>query len=219
MREAGCFDVFPPDMPRPRVEACGGHPGRAADLARRLLDGNCDALMSFGICGGLDPMLATGAIIIGTKVIAADGSAYDTDSTWVRALSLKLSARCPHVSAPVYGSSGIITNVATKKKIFADTGASVVDRESHVIAAVAKEREVPFIAVRAVADSAKRRIPSAALYGIREDGTTRPLAVLAALMIRPWQAPGLGALALDTYGALGALRRVASLTDATFALG
>ncbi len=187
-------------------------------MARRFLDGNCDALMSFGICGGLDPMLSTGAIVIATKVISEDGAAYDTDAAWADALSAQLSARCPHISAPVFGSSSIITTVAAKKKLFADTGASVIDMESHEVAAVAKEREVPFIAVRAVADSAKRRVPSTALFGMREDGTTRPAAVLAGLLIRPWQAPGLGGLALDVYGALGALRRVTSLTDASFAL-
>ena len=53
-------------------------------------------------------------------------------------------------------------------------------------------------------------VPSAALAGLAPDGGTRPLSVLAALLRRPQDLPGLVALARAQGRALGALRRVAA---------
>ena len=56
--------------------------------------------------------------------------------------------------------------------------------------------------------------PSIQLVALDElvpDGTTRPLAVLLELMLRPWELPGLMRLGRDSSTALAGLRRVAAL--------
>ena len=197
----------------------GARPGRAEQAARALLDQGCDALMSFGFCGGLDSKLAPGTVVFADRVIAADGKVTATDARWRAALSTAAAGRCAAVAAPVYGSAHVIASRAAKKELFEKTGAAAVDMDSHEVAAVANERGVPFIVVRAVADPARRTVPRAVLYGVREDGTTRLVAVCAAVLVRPWEAFSLAGLAWDSYAALGALRCVALLGDPLFSLG
>ena len=217
-REASTLEVFPYEC-RPLVQVSGTRPGRAGEVSRAVLAEGCDGVMSFGVCGGLNPALRPGTVVIATKVVTDDGETFETDGTWSSALSSTLSGRCPFINAPVYGSAHVITTARAKRELFTKTGAAAVDMESHEVAAAAAEHGVPFLAVRAVADSARSRVPAAALYGIREDGSTRVDAIFAGLLIRPWQTPALIRLAWDSFSAQSALRRVATLTDPRFALG
>ena len=216
-REASVLEVFSYEI-RPLVRVSGTRSGRAGEAARALLAEGCDGLLSFGVCGGLNRALRPGTVIIATKVLTNDGENFATNGTWCSALGTALSGRCPFINAPIYGSAHVITTTRAKRELFTKTGAAAVDMESHEVAAVAAERGVPFLAVRAVADSARSRVPSAALYGIREDGSTRVDALIAGLLIRPWQTPALIRLAWDSFSAQSALRRVATLTDPRFAL-
>ena len=58
--------------------------GAAAATARAnaLVAAGADALVSFGLAGGLDPALAPGAILVPREVIADDGAALPTDAAW-----------------------------------------------------------------------------------------------------------------------------------------
>ena len=217
-REASVLEVFSYEI-RPLVRVSGTRSGRAGEAARALLAEGCDGLLSFGVCGGLNRALRPGTVIIATKVLTDDGENFATNGTWSSGLGTALSGRCPFINAPVYGSAHVIATARAKRELFTKTGAAAVDMESHEVAAVAADRGVPFLAVRAVADSARSRVPEAALYGIGEDGSTRVDAILAGLLIRPWQIPALIRLAWDSFSAQSALRRVATLTDPRFALG
>ncbi len=216
-REASVLEVFPYEI-RPLVRVSGTRSGRAGEAARALLGEGCDGQLSFGVCGGLNQALRPGTVIIATKVITVDGETFATNGTWSSALNVVLSGRCPFINAPIFGATQVITTARAKQELFTKTGAAAVDMESHEVAAVAAEYGVPFLAVRAVADSARSRVPEAALYGVREDGSTRVDAIFAGLLVRPWQTPALIRLAWDSFSAQSALRRVATLTDPRFAL-
>ncbi len=217
-REASALEIFPYEV-RPLVRVSGTQSGRAGEAASALLAEGCDGLLSFGVCGGLNKALRPGTVIIATKVLTVDGETFATNGAWSSALNSALSGHCPFINAPIYGSAQIIATARAKRELFTKTGAAAVDMESHEVAAVAAEHGVPFLAIRAVADSARSRVPTAALYGVREDGSTNVDAIFAGLLIRPWQTPALIRLAWDSFSAQSALRRVATLTDSRFALG
>ena len=189
-------------------------PGRAAQAARRLLADGCSALLSFGMAGGLDPALAPGTLVLAKAVLAPDGETYACDEAWRAALG----ARIPALAATLRGCDAPVSDPAEKARLFAATGAAAVDMESHAVAAVAAGSGAPFLALRAVADPARRWVPPAALRGVGADGGTRPGAVLAALVSAPWQIPSVVALAGESRRALEALRRVALVGDPLFAL-
>ncbi len=194
--------------PRHRARATGARSGRAAALAEALLAEGCTMLASFGLAGGLDPRLVPGALVLPRRILGPDGQIFETDAAWRARLGALAGA---HESGAILGSERALATAADKAHAHARTGALAVDMESHEVARVAHARGVPFIAVRAIADPAGRAIPPAALRGIAPDGGTRSLAVMCAILARPWQLPALLRLAGDSRRAVGTLRRVALL--------
>ena len=112
--------------------------------------------------------------------------------------------------AAIAGRDDMLITPADKAALRRASDAAAADMESHGVAAAAAERNLPFIAVRAIADPASHSVPWCAQAGLAADGRTRPLAVMGRLARRPWELPPLIAVALDTAKALAALRRFAA---------
>ena len=185
----------------------GGHPGRAAEGAQQLVDMGAMGLVSFGVCGGLDPSLAPGSLIVATMVITPEGEKIMTDTAW-RNHIMKLTPG-PLTIAGIAGSDHAVTSPQAKGDLFVATGAAAVDMESHAVARVAIKSGVPFLVLRAIADPAHRAVPVSAMGGLGPDGHTRVLPVLGNLLLRPWELPDLLRLGWDMQKGLRALRRVA----------
>ena len=185
----------------------GGHPRRATEGAKQMVDSGATGLVSFGIGGGLDPSLHPGSLVVATMVITPEGDKIRTDSAWQNHIQ-KLTPG-PLVTAGIAGSDHAITSPQAKSDLFAATGAAAVDMESHAVARVATKTGVPFLALRAIADPACRTVPVSAMGGLSPDGHTRILAALGNLLLHPWELPDLLRLALDTQKGLRSLRRVA----------
>lgn len=166
---------------------------RAAAAALELIEGGATRLASFGFAGGLDPAVGPGTIVRPGRIIAGDDE-------WI----------CDGDGA-LAGVDAPVLDVARKAALFAATGAAAVDMESHHVARAAREAGIPFQVVRVILDPAARAIPPAALAGMAPDGTTRVGAVVAALLRRPGDLPGLIRLAGDTRRARAALGRAAAL--------
>jgi hopanoid-associated phosphorylase len=173
-----------------------------AAMVRALDDRDCHGVISFGIAGGLDHKLPTGSHLVASHVITPDGT-LPTDPLWSQQL-LKSSPRALH--APILGTDHVVIDPQEKRDLFASTGAVAVDTESHITALMANERGLPFTCLRIIADPAHRRVPKAAMSGLREDGRAYPAGVIRALLRRPHETPALLAIARDTWRA----RRVLS---------
>lgn len=204
--EADCFRDAP-SLSSALVFCAGGSCGRAEAGACELIRRGATALVSFGIAGGLDPELRTGDIVVARSVLSPAGEIFPTHPAWTASVAGRLAAS----SGSVVTLDQAASTPASKRSLRQRTGASVVDMESSGVAAAAAKANLPFIVIRAVADPADRRLPRSALAGLAPDGNTRPLAVLAALAIRPWELVALVALAGVTSGAMRSLRRVAAL--------
>jgi adenosylhomocysteine nucleosidase len=183
--------------------AAAGNPERAYARAQGWIAGNrLAALVSFGICGGLDPALVPGAVIVAHEIVLPEGGTWRFDDVWARAVT----ARVPGARmAPILGAAGAAVTVADKAALFARTGAPAVDMESRGVAEAAREAGLPFVAIRAVADPAGRTLPRAALAGINVHGRLRPWRVLLALLAQPGDLPALLSLAQEARAGYAAL--------------
>ncbi|HEY1721472.1 MAG TPA: nucleoside phosphorylase [Magnetospirillaceae bacterium] len=197
-------------LPRGIEFVCtGGRANDALDEARRLLAGGAAGLLSFGIAGGLDPTLRTGALVIGTTVAVSEGK-LAADAAW----AARLAAALPEAKAGVI--AGVAQPVAyplEKAALFRNWQALVVDMESGAVARACAEAGKPFAVIRAVADPAARTIPRAALNGLTPSGRMNPVAAVRGVIERPSELPGLMKLAVQTRAALR------TLADATRRLG
>jgi hopanoid-associated phosphorylase len=200
--------------PGTRIGIAGADSARAESEARRLLDEGAEALLSLGIAGGLDPVLAPGDIIVGSAVL--DGAqTFEVNQVWMCRL---LNAIAHSHSGRVHAAGGAVVGRGAKQALFAATGAQIVDMESGAVARVAAAAGRPFAVVRAVADAADLSLPSSALVGIGPDGKSRPLAVLGRLAGRPWELPALIRVGIDSHAAHAALRVALEAVGPAFAL-
>ena len=186
--------------------AAGGSAARAEKAARAM---DVDVLISIGLAGGLDPSLRCGDVVVGTGVVTADGTTYETDRDWRAHAAHDLAGVGGPVAAAVYGSDVAVTSAADKAALLRRSGAVAVDMESHGVARAAVARGLKLVVLRVIADPADRAIPASALGGMAPDGSTRALPVLGALLLDPREIPAIARLARDSRQAHQALRRVA----------
>jgi len=213
--ELDCLAVFAAtDRPPARCAGVGAIAAREA--SRALSAEGCKTLLSLGMAGGLDPALKAGAVVIADRIVTIDGRSFVTSEPWRNALT----KACDSVSvAPIAGSERVVTSVAAKQNLRRHTGAVVVDMESVGVAEAAAEAGLPFMAVRAVADTAWFSVPEWVLGGVGADGALRPLVVAVGLLARPWALPVVAGLARDSRRARAGLRRVAALSGPRFGFG
>jgi adenosylhomocysteine nucleosidase len=199
--------------PRVLVAVSGARPGRAEAEARRLVAAGCQALLSWGVAGGLDSALVPGDLVVPAEVLAEDGACWG--------FSAKLRAGIPAgVPSPrrgegqggggrILGLDHMVMTTAEKATLFQRTGAVAVDMESHRVARVAAESGaeagLPALAIRAIGDPAGRAPPALAATALGEDGRPRIGPVAAGLMRRPGDLAALLRVKRDTDAALAAL--------------
>ena len=166
--EAGCLrgqDVT--------VAFSGGSAERARSEAERLLAEGAAALVSFGLAGGLAPGLQAGDLVLPETVRNARSASWSVDPVWRERVHVRLARGGlePKAGALV-GSERIVATASDKRALFEAVGALAVDMESHAVAAVAAEAEIPFLVLRAVADPADQVVPQVAREALRPDGAS-----------------------------------------------
>ena len=179
------------------VLAGGGTPAGAADAALRLLGLGVNALVSFGFAGALDPALRTGAVIIPASVLS-EGTMYAADPS----LADRFGGLTRHC---LVAGTAVAADAATKQRLREATQAHAIDLESGSVARLALAHGLPFIAVRAISDTAERDLPPAALLALDRDGRIDTTRVLGSVLRRPAQLSALLGLASDAARARRAL--------------
>lgn len=188
------------------IACAGASTQRARQEAERLVEAGAVALVSYGIAGGLDPELEPGALVLPDAVAVADGPALPTHGPWREVLlALALERGLAVAGGVIAGSDRVVSSVAGKRDLQAASGAVAVDMESHGVAQVARDANLPLLVIRAVADPAERSLPRAVLGSIRDDGRPRGGLVAMRLAFRPWEIPGVNRLRRDARLALQAL--------------
>ncbi|MFK7943483.1 MAG: adenosylhopane nucleosidase [Paracoccaceae bacterium] len=184
---------------RVSVMVSGARPDKAEQMTQRLADAGARLLVSWGIAGGLDPALASGALVSAESVTTPDLSTYPLATKLLGSTSDGL----------LVGSDVVVTSVAEKASLRARTGALAVDMETHKVAEVAAARALPCLAVRAISDPADRALPVLAASALNEDGRPRIGRVIKGLVRQPWELPCLVAAGRDSNRALATLRAAA----------
>lgn len=196
---------------RPRDDApliaCAG-PGRGRQGAEALMARGAEALVSFGLAGGLDPWLKPGDLVCPERISSQGEEAFQTDDLWrERILAEARMSGVEAADGALFGSDHPVSDPDAKHRLAHETDAIAVDMESHGVAAVAADRNVPFIALRAIADSAERPLPAAALEAVDAEGRVRHTSVMLALCRRPGQIPAMIGLAQDSRAGMATLGR------------
>ncbi|MFQ5566335.1 MAG: adenosylhopane nucleosidase [Paracoccaceae bacterium] len=202
------------DDPRIAIGISGARPERAEAEARRLTAAGCRVLMSWGVAGGLDPALVPGDLIVPAEVADEAGTTWAMSNAVIARLDRKLQKdRMPGSSRGMTGTGAIlgldrmVPGAAEKASLHARTGAVAIDMESHRVARVAAEAELPVLVLRAVGDPAGRALPALAARALGADGQPRIGPVVAGLLRRPRDIGALLRVRRDAEAALAALAK------------
>lgn len=148
-----------------------------------------DRLVAAGLCGGLDPALARGAILLADRVglsASAESTACD------RFLPVDPPPACDPRPEPgivrglLVTTDTVVATAAAKRAIHDATGAVAVDMESWWIADEARRVGLPVHVVRAVCDTATETVP-ADIASLAAGGSTARLAGAAVRLL--WRRP------------------------------
>ncbi|MGE0666857.1 MAG: hypothetical protein AB7O49_09910 [Sphingomonadales bacterium] len=199
-------------MPDSVAVACAGPSYSAARrTAAKLIDGGSEALVSFGVAGALQEGLRSGTLLIANQVVNWH-EVVETDKAWVGRLREALGKPpFPIQIGDLAHSDPPAVSPADKRSLHIQTRALGVDMESFGVGEIARERGVPFLTLRVVADGATRILPTAALEAANPDGSVNAGRALATLAMRPWETFDMVWLGIQTGAARRTLRSLAVL--------
>lgn len=192
----------------------------AAAAARALIDAGATALVSWGLAGGLDPQLPSGTICLPKTVMSVTGGVIDMHHHWREAVGAAIAARHRVVDGKLLTTSHALVDSLAKAAAYRDTGAVAVDMESFAIAAVAAERQLPFIAVRVVVDAAGDSLP-VAVVAASQAGQVSVMRLMRGLLNSPLEVTPVIQLAQRyrlAIQALTAIARTGALAPLAFAM-
>jgi adenosylhomocysteine nucleosidase len=179
------------------VAAGGGWPEGAYRAAERLVGRGAEALVSFGLAGGLAPDVKPGALLV-PRAVAEGAEHYPCDLALIAFLG-------GSTGGTILAGTDIAATVAQKSALYRATQIGAVDLESGAVARAAREYGLPFAVLRAIADPATRTLPPAALVPLKPSGAIDLPRILRSVLANPAQIPALIGLARDAEKARAAL--------------
>lgn len=169
------------------------------------------AVVSFGLAGGLDPILRPGDVVVGAEAVA-QRARIATHPQFARALLEGLiGAGGKTILGGVAGVDAPVLDAPAKALLRMETQALAVDMESHLAAAYAEKRGLPFAIVRIVSDPASRALPALAASAVKPDGGVDIARIMRELAREPLQIGDLIRAGLDARAAFASLRRCGRL--------
>lgn len=194
------------------VSLSGIGPQRALTAGERLLADGATALVSWGNAGALDRQVAAGDLMLPRQIIGSDGSVYRTDGRWHGRLCERLAGRFTVHTGALAQSPCLVATSADKRTLHKRASAMAVDMESAALASLAASKRIPFLAVRAITDTAVMDIPNSVVNAIDGSGRVRLMKLLRGVLAHPGDLRALLHLGRNFRAAQGTLARLAADT-------
>jgi adenosylhomocysteine nucleosidase len=132
-------------------------------------------VVSAGLCGGLDPALKNGDLVLPDSVVDGEGRRLPvTGLAERRAMASGLEGATPGVLATARAA---VATPAAKASLRAATGAVAVDMESARILEIAAAHGCASVVVRAVSDDARESLPAELIGLVEPNGRLRLRAI------------------------------------------
>jgi nucleoside phosphorylase len=184
---------------------CDSGPLAGEVMAAEFQESRPDLVLLAGVCGGLDPSLRPGSIILGRQAMAPGEEIVDPDRLLLEEMRGELRASgVPFVYSRLLSVARPVATREQKRDLWNEFGAGGVDMETYWVAKACRAARVNWVAVRAVLDPAQHALPRS-LARWEQPGDER--AALGSALLRPQEWPAYGRLAVQYRAALTALRR------------
>ena len=159
---------------------------RAYAAGSLLVSQGATALLSWGCAAALDDRVRPGCLILPERIIGANGEIHRVNTEWHQRLYQALESKHPVRTEALVESNAILETPAEKRALAKRTQAAATDMESAAQARLAKERELPFIAIRAIVDTASTNIPENVLKALDPQGDVNLWKIFTGTMPKDW---------------------------------
>lgn len=159
---------------------------QTVDDLRKNVPEKCEAIISFGLCGGLGPNTQVGQIFVYDRVVTPN-EILSCNEKWRNRLILKDTSSYHQAGCWSSGEFNTANDQKERKQLFETYGCEVIDDETRWTAEFSKSRNIAHIGLRVVSDGAEDNLPPAVVNAIKPDGTINVLAVLISVIGDPEQ--------------------------------
>lgn len=208
--DKGCY-VFITDDIVLAYSGAGTNNARAA--SELLIAQGSTRLISWGCAAALSEILKPGDLVLADTLTDAEGAQIDIHPDWLRFTKNLLSTYLKVHTGNLAESKSIVATGKDKKRLHTQTGAIALDMESIAIAKVALQNNLPFLAIRAIADPVNMNLPKAINHSLNNEGDIVLGKLLLFIALHPSELPGLIKLGLHFNAAKNTLKLVAKQLD------
>lgn len=185
--------------------------------AELLISQGATRLISWGCAAALADNLKPGDLTLPPTLLDANHLQIASNSAWHSYTQNLLANSLPVHSGALLESQEIVALSHEKKHLHLATNAIVLDMESVAIAKVALQNNLPFLAIRAIADPVTMDLPKAVVHALNEQGEIILPRLLSYLLVHPTELAGLIQLGLHFHAAKKTLKQVATQLDTIIA--
>ncbi len=186
--------------------------GAGADNAQTaselLLAQGATHLISWGCAAALSESLKPGDLVLADNLIDAEHNQIAIDPGWHRYTKNLLSSTLKINTGSLVESNSIVANAQDKKHLYKQTGAIALDMESIAVAKVAHKNNLPFLAIRAIADPVSMDLPKAINHSLNNEGDIVLSKLLLYVALHPTELSGLIKLGLHFNAAKNTLKLI-----------
>lgn len=158
---------------------------RARTAGSLLVSQGATALLSWGYAAALDDHLNAGCLLLPERIIGANGEIYRVSTGWHQRLYQTLKFKHAVRTDALVESAAIVKTSAEKRALATRTQAAATDMESAAHARLAEEHRIPFIAIRAIIDTASTDIPENVLKAVDPQGNINVWKLLTSSYLTP----------------------------------
>jgi adenosylhomocysteine nucleosidase len=184
---------------------------RAYTAGSVLVSHGATALLSWGYAAALDDRLKAGCLLLPKLIIGANGEIHSVNTEWHRRLSQTLETQQHARTEALVESRAILRTSAEKRALSQRTKAAATDMESAAHARLAEERRLPFIAIRAIIDTASTDIPENVLEALSPHGDISVWKLFISAYLRPADWIGIVRLGIQFNAAQRTLKKTRRL--------
>ena len=142
-------------------------------------------LISWGTAAGLNENLQPGDLLLPDLISDKNQTEYLTDSSFKNKLVKSLADDMAYESGLLCESTSVLKDEKEKEDFHRQTKALACDMESATIARLASQKNIPFNAIRVVADDYWTGIPQAVHLSIDKNGGFSVVSFLFKILLRP----------------------------------
>jgi hopanoid-associated phosphorylase len=205
---------IPPAILNSVLVICSGAGAENARKAAETLVANgATRLISWGCAAALSPELQPGDLTLAATLLDETLQSLEIQSPWYQHVFAVLSKSRSVHTGTLLESKTIVSLSVDKKQLYEKTQAIVLDMESVAVAKVAQEKNLPFLAIRAIADPVTMDLPKAVSVAMNDNGKVLISPLLKYLLLHPAELTGLIKLGLHFSAAKKTLKQVATALD------